>query len=100
MAYLTENNDDALNLVLKADFIFLVKDLINDSLPTVKAPAIRIYGNYISSSDSYTQKIKDMGIFLEIFPSALNNSCYAVTKEACWLLSNLFGNIYLARQFL
>ena len=55
------------------------------------APALRVFGNFVSGSDVITQSIINMGILKNEISKALSCTASSVVKEACWMLSNVLA---------
>lgn len=90
LSYLTDNDDAALEIVLSANLLTQVKNLISSNVDKMVAPALRVFGNFVSGNDRITQVIIDTAILRTAMPSIMDKSG-VVLKEACWMLSNILA---------
>uniref|UniRef100_A0AC34QFN8 Importin subunit alpha n=1 Tax=Panagrolaimus sp. JU765 TaxID=591449 RepID=A0AC34QFN8_9BILA len=90
VSYLTDGDDSILPLLLKTDILSSVEAMLMSNVDKLAAPALRVFGNFVSGDDNVTQIIIDTGIIKNALPGLLKRSG-TVLKEACWLLSNVLA---------
>uniref|UniRef100_A0A7E4ZUJ3 Importin subunit alpha n=1 Tax=Panagrellus redivivus TaxID=6233 RepID=A0A7E4ZUJ3_PANRE len=91
LSYLTDCGDAQLHLIMKYPLLDEVRALLQTGSNNMMAPAVRVFGNFVSGNDKITQTIIDTGILGDELPQILNHASVSVVKEACWLLSNILA---------
>jgi hypothetical protein len=91
LSYLTDSNDDILDLVFKTKILPSVRPLLGSTVIEMIAPAIRVFGNFTSGNDRQTQDIIDIGILNREVPQILQTGSNKVIKETIWMISNILA---------
>jgi len=60
---------------------------------SLMAPSLRCLGNIVTGDDKQTQTVIDCGILQTVLPLALTSNKGGLTREACWLISNICAGI-------
>uniref|UniRef100_A0A914YT35 Importin subunit alpha n=1 Tax=Panagrolaimus superbus TaxID=310955 RepID=A0A914YT35_9BILA len=91
LSYLSDSNDENLDLIAKADILPVVRNLLGSKIPEMLGPAVRVFGNFTSGNDSHTQSVIALGILPRDIPGIFQSASQKVVKEVLWLLSNVLA---------
>jgi len=56
---------------------------------TLIPPALRCLGNVVTGDDAQTQAVLDKGILQNVLPAIFATNKNSLTREGCWLVSNI-----------
>jgi len=88
LSYLSDGPAERVQLVVEANVLPRVIELMSGPAGALKTPAIRIIGNLASGEDSHRQTLIDAGA-LPYFNELLRHPKRAIRKEVCWTISNI-----------
>lgn len=88
LSYISDGPADRVQVLIEANVIHRIVELLSSPSSTLKTPALRIIGNVASGDDQQTQTIINAGA-LAYFHELLRHSKRAIRKEICWTISNI-----------
>ena len=87
LAYLSNGSRKHFEL-LKTGICPRIIDLTGHASSKVQLPALRTVGNFVTGSDSQTQRVMDSGALPRLL-ALLDSPKNGIRKEACWTISNI-----------
>ncbi|KAM3145418.1 hypothetical protein pb186bvf_002462 [Paramecium bursaria] len=89
IAQLTDDSDMALEILTKSQIVCQIANYINDENLELAEPALRIIGNLSTGNEPITQAAIESGVFNYIPQWLKQTRNKKITREICWMLSNI-----------
>jgi len=88
-AYISDGSDERIDLVLKLGVLNRLAELSGSKDPSEVAPSLRTLGNIVTGDDSQTDAVIETGVLTSIMPAVLSSNKSSLTREGCWMISNV-----------
>ncbi|KAF1769953.1 hypothetical protein GCK72_001770 [Caenorhabditis remanei] len=97
VSYLTDGPDEQIQLACDSGVLPHIVKYFKHAENLV-APALRTLGNVATGNDSLTQSVIDLGCLKRLVPLMEKTKSSSITKECCWLISNIIAGTHAQIQ--
>jgi len=80
-----------IELALDASIIPDIISLVSSGIDSLISPSLRVLGNFATGNDTLTQIVIDTNVLKNVIPSLFKLKNPSITKESCWLISNILA---------
>ena len=88
LSYISDGDERRIEEVIRHCNLELLTQMLLSEKTNVIIPALRTMGNFVTGTDSQTQRVIDSGV-LAALVRLINHDKKNIRKETCWLISNI-----------
>lgn len=88
LSYISDGDEMRIEEVIRHCDLIHLTQMLHSEKNAVIIPALRTMGNFVTGTDSQTQRVIDSGVLAPLV-RLINHDKKNIRKETCWLISNI-----------